>query len=87
MTEIAPVTYEVWEAFVAERKNWDILEGPVHFLATDRQRYLAGPEFNNPLEVSYTAETFPTREAAAYFIGVQCVNAALAAVGIIHADA
>jgi len=59
------------------------------YVATDRGRYISGDEFVNPIDATtqYVSETFPAREHAAYFIGVQCVNAAMIKTGIIHADA
>jgi len=87
MTDFAPITYELWEAFAAERKCWEILDAPTHHLATDRRRYTQGEAFVNPMETeTFVAEACPTREAAAYFIGLHSIQTALTAVGIIHAN-
>jgi len=84
--ELAPISIELWEAFALERKHWDIVDGPTAHLATDRKRFLTSEEYHNPMDVTYTAETFPTRKQAAYFIGCHCMQAALTSVGILHAN-
>jgi hypothetical protein len=86
--EFAPITYELWDAFVEERKCWEIVEIGHGVIATDRKRYIAGEAFVNPMDLTYefTQETCSTRETAAYYIGLRSVQAALTKVGIIHAD-
>lgn len=83
----APIVYELWDAFVEERKCWEIAEANDTFIATDRPRYISGAEHSNPMDVMFTSEVFVTRGQAAYFIGIQSMSAALNKVGIIHADA
>jgi hypothetical protein len=89
----APITVEVWTAFAAERKHWEIVEAgptpaaPAHFIATDRKRYLHGDALMDPMTTEFTAETCVSRESAAYFIGLKCVEAALLSASILHADA
>lgn len=84
---IAPISFELWEAFVAERQHWEIVTIEPNFIATDRKRYIQGDMFNNPMDVSFTSEVCATREAAAYFIGATAMQAALTKVGILHVDA
>lgn len=85
--EIAPISIELWEAFVEERKHWEIVDITGAFVATDRKRFLAGETFNNPMDVEHVIETCSTREQAAYFIGLRSMQSALLTIGILHADA
>jgi len=87
--EFAPITYQLWEAFVEERKQWEIIQvTPETFIATDRKRFVHGEAFTNPIEVTmeYTAEYCRDRQAAAFYIGLRSMQVALTTVGIIHAD-
>lgn len=81
------IVHEFWQAFAAERKHWQIADVTGAYVATDRSRFLSGEELNDPMTTTFTAETFALREHAAYFIGTQCVSAAMIKTGIIHADA
>lgn len=85
--DFAPITRELWEAFAAERSHWEIVPIEPNYVATDRKRYTHGPEFNNPMDQSFVQEVCPSREAAAYYIGLCAMQVALTSVGIIHADA
>lgn len=87
MLDFAPITYEAWEAFAAERLCWEIVDVTGAYVATDRKRYTHGTEFNNPMDATFVAQTFPTREEAAFYIGLCSMQAALTKTGIIHADA
>ena len=84
----APITHELWNAFVEERKCWTIVElANGSFVATDRQRYNHGEAFANPVETTFTQEICPDRESAAYYIGIRTFQAVLEKTGIIHANA
>ena len=85
--DFAPITYELWNAFVEERKHWSIANIDPGYVVTDRKRYLSGDELMDPMTASYRSEMFPTREEAEYFLGCTVIQAALTSVGIIHADA
>ncbi len=79
----APIVTEVWEAFVAERKCWQIAESGSAFIITDRARYLSGEEFFDPMTVTFTQEVCPSREIAAYEIGMRSMSVALTKTSII----
>ena len=86
--DFAPITYELWEAFVEERRHWEVVESPSQILATDRKRFTHGPEFVNPMEATtFTAELCSDRQAAHFYIGIRCMQVALEKTGIVHAHA
>ncbi len=90
MAEFPSIVHEFWQAFAEERLKWVIAEPqPGIFIATDRNRFCTGDAFVNPIEETSTfiQEVCPSREAAAYFIGINSVAAAMIKTGIIHADA
>lgn len=87
VADFPSIVHEFWQAFADERRHWEIVDITGAYVATDRKRFLSGDELMDPMTVEYVAETCATREQAAYFIGINCISAAMIKTGIIHADA
>ena len=88
--DFAPITYELWDAFVAERQHWEIIEiTPDAVVATDRKRYTKGDEFVNPIDEgsTFTQQGCVDRAQAAFYIGLRSMQAALEKTSIIQGEA
>lgn len=78
------ITHEMFQAFADERRVWHISESGAGFAAIRREQATSVTEVSEA--VKYHTEVCDSREQAAYYIGIRCMQAALVACSLLHED-